>query len=295
MDIYIDEVLAGVQETIDLLKQGNNIFDMGNVSMFPNVDKQQKWRFSKNDQVIRLSDGQNVFSFKAPDGFSEENEFMLHRSDDAHLHNFEEGALSKGLAQVHRADPGSIYFTIQEGYKNPTYTFRHVGEDKWKAIPKRRKPKNATIGQERPQAVGAEVIQNVSPFAVKEAMEKMIKEASPSFFSEGLRTGANSLVHGMLTPGAYSPLTMAGAGAGGGALYHILKKRFYNTPEENEEEAQQGIKPFLQRTLIPALGLGAMSASQRSLLGTPDVNPTGYYGARNSGNKEIYDLLPKGF
>jgi hypothetical protein len=298
MDLYIEDMLEGFTEAIELMKQGNNIFEMGNVPLFPTHDRQQKWRFAKAQREIRLSNGQHVFVFTAPDGFSETNEFLLKRVTDSNItpRNFEEGMLSKGLAQVHRSDPGSIYFTLQEGYKNPTFTFRHVGDVNWRAVPKKQKPKSATIGQTRPVTVGGEVIQNISPTAVKQGMEQLLKTAEPSFFSKGITEGANSLFHGHLTPGAiahnHGALTATGLGAGAGALYHLGRRTLYNTPEENEAEGFW--VPLAMRVGIPALTLGFAGAAQNSLFSGPRPNGIpSYYDARASGNKSMYDVIPK--
>lgn len=228
MNLYITELLEGLTETMTLHKRGEGIFDMGNHEMFPTIDSQQKWRYAKNDQNIRLSNGQNVYSFHAPEGAKQDQEFPLQRVDGTSIHDFEQGATSKGLAQVHRADPGHIYFTIQEGKDNPTYTFRHVGEDKWKGIPKAKKKKHVVEGvmpaQPEPthtqppmQHEHENMLPNVNPMDIKQAfLSEVIKSA-------GITEFGDSVVHGMLSPGR-NPLLAGGIAAAGGLGYNLLKK-----------------------------------------------------------------------
>lgn len=258
MNVYLSEVLAGFQETVDLYKQGNNIFEMGNHAMFPNVQSQQKWRYARDDKNIRLSDGQNAYSFTAPEGVHHEQEFPLERTDGPGLHEFEQGATSKGLAQVHRADPGHIYFTIQEGKNNPTFTFRHVGENKWKGIPKVKKKKNVTEGviplhpegqpgqhpsanpmahtpgHNQPGMPGGSSLSHGGDGGLGGGLhDAMIPNANPeevkmAFLKEleknaGLVDGLNAGVHGGMTPGV-DPAAAGLVGAAGGLGYHLLKK-----------------------------------------------------------------------
>lgn len=238
MNIYFSDLVAGFQETLALHKEGNNIFDMGNHEMFPNISSQQKWRYAKHDKDIHLSNGQNVYSFNAPEGENPEHEFPLQRTSSKSIHDFDQNATAKGLAQVHRADPGHIYFTLQEGKDNPTYTFRHVTADKWKGIPKAKKKKNVVDGvipavpehavaphipaqhpteQQPPTDPASAMLPNVDPNAIKMAfIESLSKEGSVLDFG-------NNLMHGGLSPGT-DPIMAGAAGAAGGLGYHFLKK-----------------------------------------------------------------------
>lgn len=296
MNIYLDEVLNGFQEAIDLLKQGQNVFEMGNEPLFPNISSQAKWKYAKGHNFIRLSDGQHVYAFNMPEGESPDNEFNINRKNNISLDKFEEGATSKGLAQIHRADPGSIYFTIQEGYRNPTYTFRHVGESKWRAIPKKKK-----IGKPLPVQTtqsmtgmlpGEGIVVGGVPEAVKQGMEEeMSKHAGEwdLFFGDRLARAGNQLVHGLMMPGRdwaqNSGLGAAAAGAGAGTLYHMGKKYLYNTPEENEEEARHGGRNFLKRIVAPA-GLAWLASAIQG----PTFSE--YYKDVATGNKQVHDLFP---
>ncbi len=168
MNLHIAEMIEGFKETIGLLKAGADIFDMGGHSIFPTVATQQKWKFAKGDKFIRLSDGNQVYHFNMPEGEAEESDFPLVRGQDLGFHQLEADSKSKGLAQVHRSDPGSIYFTMQEGYRNPTYTFRHVGGDNWKAIPKKKAKKQSKESNN--------VIPNVNMSSVKQGMEEEFKK-----------------------------------------------------------------------------------------------------------------------
>ncbi len=189
-----------------------------------------------------------------------------------HLHNFEEGATHKGLAQVHRADPGSIYFTLQEGTKNPTYTYRHVGGENWKAIPKKRKIK--------PE----KVIVDIDVTGVKQAFVEIMKEANfghdmNMLAGQMMSRTPDALKSIVMSPGeSTNPLMPALLGGGAGLAYDLFKKKVYNTPEENEND---GLNKTLLRTLTPALALGGASALERNAF-KPYYNQVDLDGSRPS-------------
>lgn len=281
MNLYLSEILEGFEEAYDILKRGHSLFEMGNVPLFPNISSQQKWKFAKGPSFIRLSDGTHVYGFKLLSPESSENEFPLERDGNVNLNDFETGATSKGLAQIHRADPGSIYFTMQEGYKNPTYTFRHTGNSKWKGIPKKKKKKSAT-----PEVV----LPNVNPESVKQAfLEAISKEAA---IGDSIPSIGNAMIHGFLSPGR-DPVKAGLLAAGAGGAYHLLKKKFYNLVEENEEENAKGWIPLLKRTLIPGLGIGLLGALQRGVLHGGDRTGMGpsYYDNVNTGNVAVNNIF----
>jgi hypothetical protein len=251
MNVHLEDFLSGFRETIELYKQGENIFDMGNHSLFPNITTQQKWRYAKNGNFLRLSDGNNVYHFDLPTGESSDEDFAATRGKDLGPHEFEAGATSKGLAQVHRADPGSIYFTIQEGYRNPTYTLRHTGGDNWKGIPKKKAKKK-------------DVILPVDPEAVKKGMEENLDKTANlnQLLGTGMENGINGLQDLLFAP-RENPMAAAGIGALGGLGYDLGKRVLYNSPEEN---ANEGIGTTLKRMAIPAAGLGALGGIESNLM-----------------------------
>jgi hypothetical protein len=165
MNLYIDEMMAGIQEVMSLYKQGASIFEMGSGNLFPNLNSQKMWQFSRGEKHLHLSDGEHTYSFH---GDLADEDTELEKMPDVPLPDLFKDSKTKGKAQVHRADPGSIYFTLQEGTRNPTYTFRHVGNSKWKAIPKKRKVKEQISDQA--------VITNVNAESLKEGMAKFAEE-----------------------------------------------------------------------------------------------------------------------
>ena len=264
-DLYYEDFFEGMRDALS--KQGSDLFSSpNNASMFPTSSAQAKWRFAKGQNFLRLHDGQKVYSFSLPSGFGSEGEFAAHREPDHEHTKFEEGADQKGLAQVHRSDPGSIYFTLQEGRDNPTYTFKHVGESNWRGVPKKRKAREA-------------VIPNVNIPAVAEGVKAAFsKKAEVSPFKWAAGSGVRGLQRTLQAPGeaafrlggnGESPvlgaLGTAALGAGAGGLYHLGKRHLYNTPEENAEEDEQGSKPLLRRTMLPAALAGLLGGGQASL------------------------------
>lgn len=176
MKLYADDFYAGMAEMISLYKQGSNIFDMHGGSLFPHNTSQKSWEMARDAGNIHFSDGMHTYSFKGELGDYDTELTML---PDVPLPDlFSSKSLKKHRAQVHRSDPGSIYFTLQEGRQNPTYTLKHMGDNKWKAIPKAHKAKDQLKQPVTPHNVNLE--------SVKEGMfrelEILDKEAGGDFF-----------------------------------------------------------------------------------------------------------------
>jgi hypothetical protein len=269
MNFYPDDFMEGLKETINLFKQGENVFDMGNSALFPNIQKQTMWRYAQGPKSLRFTDGTHVYNFDVPEQIGEE-EFLANRGGDIPITDFAGEGFKTGPAQIHRADPGSMYVTIQEGYRNPTYTLRHVGGSKWKVIPKKKAASKARA-MDRMQTV----IPDQAQQAVKLGMVmEFIKQAGfmdgvNKVLGKGLEGTVNHGTTGFMLPGR-NPLLAAGVGAAGGLGYHLAKKHLYNTDEEN---AQETSSDMWRRILIPSLGLGALGTAQKSLFSaTPNAD-----------------------
>jgi hypothetical protein len=279
MKLHFDELIAGMQDMMSLHKQGQNIFEMKGGNLFPTLDRQNMWQYARGPKHIHFSDGTKTYSFS---GDLADEDTDLEKTPDVPLPDMYANSTAKGKAQVHRADPGSIYFTLQEGTKNPTYTFRHTGDSKWRAIPKRKKARAAL-------AAPLPALDNVNVEKVKEGMvfelENLMKTAQGGsgglldFFNHAAGNAVPSAIEGAknvaMAPGMIGgapsegmhPLVSAGlAGAVGGGLgltYHGAKRHFFNTPEENAREDQDKTT-LLKRVGIPALAGAGLNLAQRS-------------------------------
>jgi len=270
MNIHLDPFTEGLLDTLLLHKQGENIFDMGNVAMFPSTQSQSMWRFAKDPKTIRLSNDQHVFNFSLPEGEKEDAEFPLERGEDLTPDKFVGQGFSTGKAQVHRSDPGSIYFTLQEGTKNPTYTFRHTGGNKWRALPKKKAVKKT------PSAV----VSLPNDMAKQAFAKDFIKCGSiDKMLGAGVENTLNSFNNVAWAPGSstYAPALASATGALGGAAYHFGKRHLYNTDAENEQEDQENPNAMLKRIAIPAVGLGALGLAEQNLAG-PSYQALRHYG-----------------
>lgn len=280
-DLYFEDFAEGFEAFLH--KQANeHLFSSpNNASLFPTSSSQAKWKYAKSTNFLRLHDGQKVYSFSFPKGHSRDEEFEAHREPDHEHTKFEEGATEKGLAQVHRSDPGSIYFTLQEGKDNPTYTFKHLGESTWRGVPKKRKAKEVVLPGVDASAVAEGVKAATIGYNEDEPKEsRSVKKADFSPFKWAAGSGAHALQRGVMSPGEgvfnigggnSVPMGMAGMaalGGAGGLAYHLGKKHLYNTQEENEQEKEQGNKHLLRRMLIPAAGLSLLGGAQASLFDT---------------------------
>lgn len=269
MKIALSQLMDGVEDALELLKQSEDpvSFDRSNGAMFPFSSTQSKWKFAKSDKHLRLHDGTNVYHFDFPEG-EQETPFRSTRGKDPQSIEFEQGAVSKGSAQIHRSDPGSIYFTLQEGYKNPTYTFKHTGGDNWQVFPKQRKHKFT-------EDKNTNHITEFNQEAVKQGMEVCLKEAGINQgIGDAFTSGLNGLQKLVTAPGRNweTPwmgmshgLGAAALGAGAGGLYHLIRRHGYNTLDENVAEDEPGNHTLLKRMLIPGAAMGITSAIQGNM------------------------------
>jgi hypothetical protein len=100
---------------------------------FPHTTSQTTWHFSLGENFLHLSDGTHTYSFVGQLGLENAE---LKKVTAVPLSDFYNDAKSRGKAQVHRSDPSSIHFTIQDGHENPTYTIKHEYGDVWKVYGK---------------------------------------------------------------------------------------------------------------------------------------------------------------
>ena len=242
----LTHILAGFNRTVELSKQGEEVYSFAKTGPLPTFNQQAKWEFAKKDNQIQLHNPVDgvVYHFDLPSGLAEHGPADAYRSPDKSKADFHTSAAH--TAQVHRSDPGSIYFTVQDGSTNPTYTVKHVGGPKWHVIPKKR--------SEKPEV--QKVVQAPQQFEqVKEAILKIAQDAP---WYDPVALGAKAVdgtVSGLAEVGR-NPLLTTGLAAGGGLLYDQAKRHLYNTDEENKQET---IGDRAKRVLVPALGAGAVS------------------------------------
>ena len=246
MNLHTDDFAKGINDILELYKTGSNVFEMGSGSIFPHNTSQKTWDYVKsNDNSIHLSDGIHTYSFK---GDLSDMDTQLEKMPDIPLPDLYKNVKAKGKAQVHRSDPGSVYFTLQEGHNNPTYTLKHEGNSSWKAIKRPHKVKDM---------LKQPLTQNVNLETVKAGMLKELEEFNkegegPNFFSQashalgrGVESLANLPSQLALAPAriggpvsyandpneeaseglgstAINGLLAGGVGAGGGLAYHLL-------------------------------------------------------------------------
>lgn len=267
-NLYIDDFLEGLEDALNKQANEHLFTSPNNASLFPNLSSQAKWRYARGTDFLRLHDGQKVYAFKLPSGLSHEEDFAASREPDLDPSVFADGATEHGLAQVHRADPGSIYFTLQEGRDNPTFTLKHTGESNWRGTPKKRKAKDPVVPNVEHSALAD---------GIKAAFDRFEKQAfSP--FKWALGPGVQGLQRAAFSPGEFvhtvggggqhnilGSLALSGIGAGAGAAYHYGRRALYNTPEENAQEDEQGPSLLLRRMAIPGLAAGTLGGAQSSL------------------------------
>jgi hypothetical protein len=168
MLLHLDGFTAGIEEFLKEASEGSATFDSPHSSFFPMLHSQASWQYSRKGDVLHLHDGQHVYAFKVPKDMPES--FPSERLPDSNHAEFLQGSDEKGVAQVHRADPGSIYLTLQDGKNNPTFTLQHQHGAAWKGIPKQRLLK--MIEQHQNQVIDVDPKELVDG-AKKEAQEML--------------------------------------------------------------------------------------------------------------------------
>lgn len=248
MNLDATELLKGM---IEKLGNESDLFSLeAGGAILPTIHNQASWKYAKSDSHYQFSDGNTIHHFHLPEGEKTDEAFPLLKKNDFNILDFGKDAHTQGTCQVHRSDPGNLYFTVQDGKDNPTYTFKHVNDDQWRAIPKLKK--------------------------VSIDLEEFIKGAKEKIADVGdtlnntlhsIGTAGREAISTSLMPGQ-NPLLAAGVGTGAGALYDLIKRKFYNSDEEN---AQESVATRAKRYLVPGAGLGLIGAAQKSMLGD------GYY------------------
>ncbi len=229
------DVLNGFKRTLTLYKQGEEVTSFANTKSMPTFNHQAKWRFSKGNGHVQLHnpDEKTVYHFATPDGLVEQGSSVGFRSADLDEKEFGKGGTVHN-AQVHRSDPGSVYFTVQDGTKNPTYTLRHVGGQKWHFEAKKQKLKPVVNTEQVKQAV--------------------LKQAEAPWYDPipYLAKGITGAAQGVGALGI-NPVLSAGVAGAAGLTYDQLKRKYYNTAQENAEETAMD---RIKRVAVPAAGAG---------------------------------------
>lgn len=215
------------------LAEAGSIFDLAGHSILPSIDKQTKWQYAKTNDTLQLKSKDEVFEFELPDP-TDVTDIINVQQRKADPSKFGENANRQGTAQIHRANPGMIYMTLQEGTKNPTFSLVHKEKDIWKFIPKSKKA----------------------------SFEEGIKEAG--FLGDvdvDLRRGLNKFLYRngdeqsglekIIRFPAKSPLHIAGStalGAGAGYGLDKLLDKYYRTEEEKQSRTKT------DKALFPLIG-----------------------------------------
>lgn len=276
-NLYLDDFLEGLHAALDKQANEHLFTSANNASLFPNLTSQAKWRYARGNDFLRLHDGQKVYAFKLPSGLSHDEEFAASREADLDPSVFTNEATEHGLAQVHRADPGSIYFTLQEGRNNPTFTLKHTGENTWRGSPKKRKAKESVIPNVDHTALAEGLKAAFAKHAEEGGLFPWLGQKLDQSFKGAVGPGAHALQRAAFSPGEFvhraggggannflGSLALGGLGAGAGALYHVGRRALYNTQEENDMEDEQGGTLF-KRMAIPGLAAGVLGGVQSSL------------------------------
>lgn len=173
-------------------KKEKKAFDVGsmpvNENILPNITNQAKWKYVRTKDGLKLSDGNLVYGFGGfPDEYPAEDA-RVSRLDDDNILNFENDALSKGTAQIHRASPDNLYVTLANGAQNPTFMLQHEEGKNWRYSPSKKfveklkavKDKIAPVAEASSHSEATPKTQNstlIDPESLFKGAEDFIKES----------------------------------------------------------------------------------------------------------------------
>ena len=118
-------------------------------TILPQHTTPQQWECRRDDaDLICLYDGQRVYTFRGQLDLAAQSH--LNKTEDLPYAQFMP-LKNKCAATVHRSSPGSIYFTLNDGRLNQTFTLRHASGPCWVAVPKARRNRAENQGAEGQQ------------------------------------------------------------------------------------------------------------------------------------------------
>ena len=181
LEINIPAFALGVAEELEkrsfLEKYAFDVSSMPlNENIIPTLKGQTKWKYVRTKDGLKLTDGNLVYSFGGfPDEYPSEDA-RVSRAGDDNILNFENDALQKGTAQIHRSSPDNIYMTLADGRKNPTFMLQHEEGKNWRYSPSKKFLKKlqaiqATLPQNQPENV------MIDPTALADGAAEQLKTA----------------------------------------------------------------------------------------------------------------------
>jgi hypothetical protein len=138
IELHLPAFYLGVREELEK-HAGTDMLSMPvNENILPRIDRQTKWKYVRTKDGLKLTDGNLVYSFGGmPEDYPSEDA-RIQRGLDDNLLNFENDAVAKGTAQIHRASPDNVYMTLADGAHNPTFMLQHEGGQNWRYSPSKK-------------------------------------------------------------------------------------------------------------------------------------------------------------
>jgi len=193
IDVHLPAFYLGVREELEK-HAGTDMMSMPvNENILPSINKQTKWRYVRTKDGLKLTDGNIVYSFGGiPEKYPSED-FKIQRGADDNLLNFENDAISKGTAQIHRASPDNVYMTLADGSQNPTFMLQHEGGQNWRYSPSKKfmKKLKAVSDAISPEGSAEQPPLSVDPEALLAGAEDEVRKTA-AFDASGVADLVNS-------------------------------------------------------------------------------------------------------
>jgi len=237
----------GIKEEIEKISS----FDVNsmpvNENILPNISSQAKWKYVRTKDGLRLSDGNLVYSFGGFPGEYPAEDTPISRLADDNMLNFEEGAINKGTAQIHRASPDNIYMTLATGSENPTFMLQHEQGQNWRYSPSKKFMQKLKMMQAKTQP------QEAAPIS----QQQTVQEPPAPITTDSMLIDPSALLDGakdQFKAAAYNPYTGTGHGMDANDLARHLKSLTEGTQDLASGAVDYASENPVNTTILAYLG-----------------------------------------
>ncbi len=294
MNLDIEAFALGAHDYLKEKRGSTSILEaMANENILPSFQGQRNWKYVQTPESLRLSDGDRVYSFGM--GQLGDETARVAKLDDIPILDFENERVGGGTAQVHRASPDSIYLTLADGRKNPTFRLEHEEGKNWKYIPSKKMIARLQQLRSHGDQKGPEHVSTpkVNLEALMQGGTDQVKTAGVGefLFGKGLSSVADPAARGLATDMALYSNPFTGVATG---LHdtgkHLMNGRFLSALGSAGMGALSFI-PGAGSVARGALSLGGKGLGALTRLGTKGVSRMGQTGktisnlAETAGNR----------
>ncbi len=102
-------------------------YDTTTLASLPTRRHQENWWMLREGEKSRIHSAHGAYDFTLPTDSSSQVAIQ----HPTYHHDFDQDGATHSTIQVHRASPTELYFTVQDGKTNPTFTLKHSEGNRW--------------------------------------------------------------------------------------------------------------------------------------------------------------------